>query len=54
MLYPITVAFQALIQIAELKQGAKVLIHAGASSVGIAAIQLARAFGADEIFTTAG
>ncbi|KAK9900643.1 putative quinone oxidoreductase [Cystobasidium minutum MCA 4210] len=47
-------AFQALILIAEMKEGARVLIHAGASGVGIAAIQLAKGFGAKEVFTTAG
>lgn len=39
-------AFQALIVLAELKKGQNVLIHAGASGVGIAAIQLARMYGA--------
>lgn len=47
-------AFQALFLIAEMKKDARVLVHAGASGVGIAAIQLARGFGAKEIFTTAG
>jgi hypothetical protein len=40
--------------IAEMKSGARVLIHAGGSGVGIAAIQLAKGFGAKEVFTTAG
>lgn len=48
------VAFQALFLVAEMKAGARVLIHAGASGVGIAAIQLAKGFGAKEVFTTAG
>jgi hypothetical protein len=39
-------AFQALIILAEIKSGDSVLIHAGASGVGIAAIQLARLYGA--------
>lgn len=40
------VAYQALIVIAQMKKGDDVLIHAGASGVGIAAIQLARLYGA--------
>ena len=47
-------AFQALFLIAEMQQGARVLIHAGASGVGVAANQLAKGFGAKEVFTTAG
>ncbi|EPQ29611.1 uncharacterized protein PFL1_02830 [Pseudozyma flocculosa PF-1] len=47
-------AFQALRHLAEMKQGDDVLIHAGASGVGLAAIQLARAFGANKVFATAG
>ena len=39
-------AYQALILIGQLKRGEDVLIHAGASGVGIAAIQLARLYGA--------
>ena len=39
-------AFQALVVIAEVKKGDDVLIHAGASGVGVAAIQLARLYGA--------
>ena len=39
-------AFQALVVLAEVKKGDDVLIHAGASGVGIAAIQLARLYGA--------
>lgn len=39
-------AWQALFVISEMKEGAKVLIHAGASGVGLAAIQLAKSFGA--------
>ena len=45
-------AFQALNWLGQLKQGEKVLIHAGASGVGTAAIQLARLWGA-EVFVTA-
>ncbi|GAC95157.1 quinone oxidoreductase [Pseudozyma hubeiensis SY62] len=47
-------AFQALRRIACMKKGESVLIHAGASGVGIAAIQLAKVYGADKIFVTAG
>ncbi|CAO1632436.1 unnamed protein product [Sympodiomycopsis kandeliae] len=47
-------AFQALNFISHLKEGEDVLIHAGASGVGIAAIQLAKAFGAKNIYVTAG
>ena len=36
-------AYQALFFVSELKEGQDVLIHAGASGVGIAAIQLAKA-----------
>jgi len=45
-------AFQALDWLADLQPGEKVLIHAGASGVGTAAIQLAKKWGA-EIFVTA-
>lgn len=47
-------AFQALRFLSDFKQGEDVLVHAGASGVGLAAIQLARAFGANKIYTTAG
>lgn len=46
-------AFQALISICELKQGEDVLIHAGASGVGVAANQLAALYGAKNVITTA-
>ncbi|PTX64247.1 putative PIG3 family NAD(P)H quinone oxidoreductase [Melghirimyces profundicolus] len=46
-------AYQALFWLGSLKQGEKVLIHAGASGVGTAAIQLAKAAGAT-VYTTAG
>ncbi|GJE91905.1 NAD(P)H-quinone oxidoreductase [Phanerochaete sordida] len=45
-------AYQALIVIAQCKKGDDVLIHAGASGVGIAAIQLARLFGANTVTAT--
>lgn len=40
------IAYQALVLIGKIQKGDHVLIHAGASGVGIAAIQLARFFGA--------
>ncbi|KAI0754573.1 quinone oxidoreductase [Daedaleopsis nitida] len=46
-------AFQALVVLAEVKKGDDVLVHAGASGVGIAAIQLARAYGANTVTATA-
>ncbi len=47
-------AFQALFLEGGFKSGESVLIHAGASGVGVAANQLAVEFGAKEVFTTAG
>lgn len=47
-------AFQALRLLAPMKKGDNVLVHAGASGVGIAAIQLARTFGARNVYVTAG
>lgn len=44
LIFPL--AYQALILIAQCKEGDDVLIHAGASGVGVAAIQLARLYGA--------
>ncbi|KAH9890359.1 quinone oxidoreductase [Cubamyces lactineus] len=46
-------AFQALVVLAEVKKGDHVLVHAGASGVGIAAIQLARLYGATTVTATA-
>lgn len=46
-------AFQALDWLAQLKPDEKILIHAGGSGVGTAAIQLARQMGAGEIIITA-
>jgi putative PIG3 family NAD(P)H quinone oxidoreductase len=46
-------AYQALGELAQLQAGEKVLLHAGASGVGTAAIQLARLMGASEIIVTA-
>ncbi|CDH53247.1 quinone oxidoreductase [Lichtheimia corymbifera JMRC:FSU:9682] len=47
-------AYQALFFVAGLEKGQDILIHAGASGVGIAAIQLAKNAGAKRIFITAG
>jgi putative PIG3 family NAD(P)H quinone oxidoreductase len=44
-------AFQSIVWLAELKPGEYILIHAGASGVGTAAIQLAREIGAKIIIT---
>ncbi len=45
-------AFYALRDLAELKAGERVLVHAGAGGVGMAAVQIARHLGA-EVFATA-
>ncbi|ORX60243.1 NADPH:quinone reductase-like protein [Hesseltinella vesiculosa] len=45
-------AYQALFSVAHFTQGESVLIHAGASGVGVAAIQLAKQNGAKHIFAT--
>ncbi len=44
-------AYQALVWLGKLKEGERVLIHAGASGVGTAAIQLARAIKAEVLVT---
>lgn len=44
-------AYQALVWLGKLKAGEKVLIHAGASGVGTAAIQLAKQIGAEVLVT---
>jgi len=46
-------AFQALVLCSEIKENDDVLIHAGASGVGIAAIQLSRIYGAKTVTATA-
>jgi len=46
-------AFQALVIYGEVKKGENVLVHAGASGVGVAAIQLARVYGAHTVTATA-
>ncbi|WP_432969498.1 SDR family NAD(P)-dependent oxidoreductase [Dactylosporangium sp. CA-233914] len=45
-------AYYALVDLAQLQSGQRILIHAGAGGVGMAAIQLATHFGAD-IYATA-
>lgn len=45
-------AFDALVLQADLRPGERVLIHAAASGVGTAAIQLAKAFGAEVVMGT--
>ncbi|WHT16638.1 SDR family NAD(P)-dependent oxidoreductase [Crossiella sp. CA-258035] len=45
-------AYHCLAEVAELRAGQSVLVHAGTGGVGMAAIQLARLFGA-EVFATA-
>lgn len=47
-------AFQALRVLGSFKAGEDLLVHAGASGVGLAAIQLAKAEGARRIYVTAG
>ncbi|KAJ3881981.1 hypothetical protein F5051DRAFT_68474 [Lentinula edodes] len=46
-------AYQALVVYGEMKEGENVLVHAAASGVGIAAIQLARVRGAKTVISTA-
>jgi phthiocerol/phenolphthiocerol synthesis type-I polyketide synthase C len=46
-------AWYALCELARIRPGERVLVHGGAGGVGIAAIQIARHFGA-EVFATAG
>ncbi|MBI4276811.1 MAG: NAD(P)H-quinone oxidoreductase [Armatimonadetes bacterium] len=47
-------AYDALVDRARVEMGEAVLIHAGGSGVGTAAIQLARAMGAGRLLTTVG
>eukprot|EP00514_Thraustochytrium_sp_LLF1b_P004624 CAMPEP_0184526456 /NCGR_PEP_ID=MMETSP0198_2-20121128/10664_1 /TAXON_ID=1112570 /ORGANISM="Thraustochytrium sp., Strain LLF1b" /LENGTH=328 /DNA_ID=CAMNT_0026918029 /DNA_START=247 /DNA_END=1233 /DNA_ORIENTATION=+ len=47
-------AYQLLHFVAKLKHSDSVLIHAGGSGVGTAAVQLAKAHGCENIFVTAG
>lgn len=46
-------AWYALVELARVREGERVLVHGGAGGVGIAAIQLARLLGA-EVYATAG
>jgi D-arabinose 1-dehydrogenase-like Zn-dependent alcohol dehydrogenase len=52
---PITflTAYYALVRLGQLQKGERLLIHAGAGGVGLAAIQIAQHLGA-EVFATAG
>jgi len=45
-------AFQALVLVGKITEGDNVLIHAGASGVGVSAIQLARVYGATTVTAT--
>jgi putative PIG3 family NAD(P)H quinone oxidoreductase len=47
-------AFQALTLLSNLQKGEDVLVHAGASGVGLAAIQIAKSIGANKVYVTAG
>ncbi|KAH8802582.1 hypothetical protein F5884DRAFT_846699 [Xylogone sp. PMI_703] len=47
-------AVQTMTLVGKLKPGEDVLIHAGASGVGLSAIQVAKLFGAKKVFVTAG
>ena len=47
-------AHQALTHLSKLQKGEDVLVHAGASGVGLAAIQLAKSMGARRVYVTAG
>lgn len=47
-------AFQALTLLSNLQKGEDVLVHAGASGVGLAAIQIAKSRGAQHVYVTAG
>src|SRR5207237_9570512 len=51
--FPLLTSYLALIIIAKLQPGEKVLIHAATGGVGLTAIQIAQNIGA-EIFATAG
>jgi len=46
-------AYQAIFYLSKLQKGESILIHAGASGVGTAAIQLAKSLGAKQIIITA-
>ncbi|KAH7919471.1 quinone oxidoreductase putative [Leucogyrophana mollusca] len=46
-------AYQALVKYGEVEKGDNVLVHAGASGVGIAAIQIARVYGGKNVIATA-
>ncbi|MEV8379017.1 KR domain-containing protein [Kribbella sp. NPDC056861] len=52
-LLPVLTAYVALVQLADVRHGERVLIHSAASGVGLAAVRVAKWLGA-EIFATAG
>ncbi|UZJ53424.1 hypothetical protein CBS101457_002744 [Exobasidium rhododendri] len=47
-------AYQALNHLSSLQKGEDLLVHAGASGVGLAAIQIAKSMGANKVYVTAG
>jgi len=47
-------SWQAIVDVAQLKPGQKVLIHAGSGGIGTFAIQLAKQLGAEVRTTTSG
>lgn len=47
-------AFQALKLLSNFQEGEDLLVHAGASGVGLAAIQVAKSMGANKVYVTAG
>ncbi|MCB2078136.1 MAG: SDR family NAD(P)-dependent oxidoreductase [Novosphingobium sp.] len=53
LIVPFVTAYKALVDTARIRRGDTVLIHAGAGGVGLAAIQIAQAFGA-QVIATAG
>ncbi|KAG8928983.1 hypothetical protein FRC02_006147 [Tulasnella sp. 418] len=47
-------SYQALFMVGEVKKGEKVLLHVGASGIGVSANQMAKFFGMEQVITTAG
>ncbi|MEQ0558440.1 SDR family NAD(P)-dependent oxidoreductase [Amycolatopsis sp. NEAU-NG30] len=52
-LFPAVTAYQAVTELARVRPGDRVLVHAGAGGVGLAAVRIARWLGA-EVYATAG
>ncbi|MEU9558233.1 SDR family NAD(P)-dependent oxidoreductase [Streptomyces fumanus] len=52
-LFPAITAYQAVVRLAGVRPGERVLVHAGAGGVGLAAVRIARSLGA-EVYATAG